>query len=158
MKQVLLRRGQIEVVEVPVPLIEPGYVLVEVAYSLISSGTEIGAIGGAGKSLIKRAIEKPDKVMELMEHLHHHGVKKTVARVRSKVDVGNPLGYSCSGIVIQVGEGITDIRPGDRVACAGAGVANHAEIGHVPRNLVVKVPEDCDLKAAASMTLGAIAL
>jgi predicted dehydrogenase len=158
MKQVLIRRGQIAVEDVPAPSIEPEHVLVEVAYSMISSGTEIGAIAGTGKSLIKRAIEQPDKVMRLIENLPRQGIRTTVANVRSKVDVSLPLGYSCSGIVIEVGEGITDIRPGDRVACAGAGIANHSEVVHVPRNLVVKVPEDCDLKAAASMTLGAIAL
>jgi threonine dehydrogenase-like Zn-dependent dehydrogenase len=44
------------------------------------------------------------------------------------------------------------------VACAGAGFANHAEIVMVPRNLVVKVPSGCDMRAAASVTMGSIAL
>lgn len=158
MKQVLIRRGQVTVVDVPAPLIEPGHVLVEVAYSMISSGTEIVAVERTKKSLFQRAIEQPEKVEQLMEYLLSQGIKRTVARVQSKVDAALPLGYSCSGIVIQVGEGITDIHPGDLVACAGAGIANHAEIILVPRNLLAKVPEDCNLKAAASMTLGAIAM
>jgi len=53
---------------------------------------------------------------------------------------------------------VTDLRPGDRVACAGAGHANHAELVMVPRNLVVQVPEGCSLRDAASTTLGAIAM
>ncbi len=158
MKQVLIRRGLVTVDEVPAPLIEPGHVLVEVAYSMISSGTEISAVEGTGKKLIKRAIEQPEKVAQLMEHLLNHGIKKTVTKVQSRLDAALPSGYSCSGIVIQVGEGVENIRPGDRVACAGAGIANHAEIVLVPRNLLVKVPDNCDLKAAASMTLGSIAM
>ena len=158
MKQILIRRGQVTVEEVPTPLIEPGHVQVEVAYSMISSGTEIGAVESTGKSLIKRAIEQPEKVEKVMGHLLTKGIKRTIANVRSKDDAAFPSGYSCSGIVIQVGEGIKDIHPGDLVACAGAGIANHAEIILVPRNLLVKVPENCDLKAAASVTLGAIAL
>jgi hypothetical protein len=42
--------GQITVENVPAPLIEDGHVLVEVAYSLISAGTEISSIKSSGKS------------------------------------------------------------------------------------------------------------
>ena len=44
------------------------------------------------------------------------------------------------------------------MAAAGAGQANHAEYVSVPRNLVCRVPAGCDLKNAASATIGAIAL
>lgn len=158
MRQVLIRRGQVTVENVPAPLVEPGHVLVEVAYSLISAGTEIGGLERSGKSLVKRALEQPDKVKQVLNHLRRQGIQKTIAQMQGQLGSGSPTGYSCSGIVIQVGEGVTDMQPGDRVACAGAGIANHAEIVLVPRNLVVKVPERCDLKAAASVTLGAIAM
>src|SRR5262245_4019517 len=42
-------------------------------------------------------------------------------------DQGWNLGYSAAGEVVGVGPGITDLRPGDLVACAGAGQANHAD-------------------------------
>ena len=158
MRQVLIRRGQIDVAEIPAPLVEPGHLLVEVAYSLISAGTEMTGVQGSGKSLAQRVLQQPDKVIQVLQYLRERGIQRTVAKVRGQLDAGHPTGYSCAGVVIQVGAGITDIRPGDRVACAGAGLANHAEIVLVPRNLVVKVPDDCDLKAAASVTLGAIAL
>jgi len=158
MRQVLIRRGQITVENVPAPLIEDGHVLVEVAYSLISAGTEIGSVQSSGRSLIRRGLEQPDKVRQVLEHLRRQGIQKTVAKVLGQLERATPIGYSCSGIVIQVGKGVTDIQPGERVACAGAGIANHAEIVLVPRNLVVKVPEGCDLKAAASVALGAIAM
>ncbi len=158
MRQVLIRRGQVNVEEVPAPLVEPGHVLVEVAYSLISAGTEISGVQGSGKSLVQRALHQPDKVIQVVDYLRKQGVQKTVAKVRGQLDAGHPTGYSCAGMVIQVGEGVTDLHIGDPVACAGALIANHAEIVLAPRNLVVKVPEGCDLKAAASVTLGAIAM
>jgi NADPH:quinone reductase-like Zn-dependent oxidoreductase len=50
------------------------------------------------------------------------------------------VGYSAAGEVVAVGEGVDDLRPGDLVACAGAGFANHAEYMSVPRNLVCLAP------------------
>jgi predicted dehydrogenase/threonine dehydrogenase-like Zn-dependent dehydrogenase len=60
--------------------------------------------------------------------------------------------------VVAVGAGITDLVPGDAVAAAGAGQANHADYVSVPRLLVCRVPSGCDLKHAASATIGAIAM
>jgi predicted dehydrogenase/threonine dehydrogenase-like Zn-dependent dehydrogenase len=73
-------------------------------------------------------------------------------------DQGWNVGYSLSGEVIALGAGITDLAVGDRVACAGAGKANHADYVSVPRNLVCRIPRDCDLKLAATTTVGTIAL
>ena len=52
MRQVFIKRGEISVENVPAPLLEDGHILVEVAYSLISSGTEISSVESSGKSLI----------------------------------------------------------------------------------------------------------
>ncbi|HXI30168.1 MAG TPA: bi-domain-containing oxidoreductase [Vicinamibacterales bacterium] len=71
---------------------------------------------------------------------------------------GWAIGYSAAGEVVAVGDGVTDLAAGDLVAAAGAGQANHADYVLVPRNLVCRVPAGCDLKAAASATVGAIAL
>jgi predicted dehydrogenase/threonine dehydrogenase-like Zn-dependent dehydrogenase len=68
------------------------------------------------------------------------------------------VGYSAAGEVLAVGEGIVDLAPGDRVACAGAGKANHADYVCVPRNLVSRVPDGCSIQAAATTTVGTIAL
>ena len=75
-----------------------------------------------------------------------------------KLDAYSPLGYSCAGEVIEVGEGVTAFKVGDKVACAGVGYANHAEIVSVPVNLCVKLDEEANLKDAAYNTLGAIAM
>ena len=68
------------------------------------------------------------------------------------------IGYSAAGEVAAVGEGIHDLAVGDLVAAAGAGQANHAEYVSVPRNLVCRVPPGCEIKHAASATVGAIAM
>lgn len=68
------------------------------------------------------------------------------------------LGYSAAGEVVATGAGVTDLAPGDWVACAGAGKANHADYVTVPRNLVCRVPVGLDLKIAATTTVGTIAL
>lgn len=158
MKQVLIHKGSISVQQVPAPMIDEGHVLVEVAYSLISTGTELSAVQSSGQSLLQKALAEPEKVKKLWDFLRSQGIQKAVARVEGQTSQASPTGYSCAGIVIQVGAGVSDIQPGDYVACAGAGIANHAEIVLAPRNLVVKVPENCNLKDAASVTLGAIAL
>ncbi len=59
--------------------------------------------------------------------------------------------------MLEVGEGVDGIAPGDRVACGGEG-ANHAEILAVPRNLVAPVPEGVAFEDAAYATVGAVAL
>jgi polar amino acid transport system substrate-binding protein len=61
-------------------------------------------------------------------------------------------------VVEVVGPGVLGFAPGERVACAGAGFANHAEIVSVPENLCVRIPEGVALEQAAFATLGAIAL
>ena len=85
------------------------------------------------------------------------GVSADAAR-SDLTDIGWNVGYSAAGEIVEVGEGIADLAPGELVACAGAGLANHADYVLVPRNLVCRVPRECSLRAAASTTVGAIAL
>ena len=161
MKQLLIKKGEVVVEDVPSPLVENGSVLVKVNYSLISAGTEMTGVTASGESLLHKALRQPEKVKQVLNMAKAQGLSKTIEQVKGKLDSessGTPTGYSCSGIVIDVGESIDDIQIGDNVACAGAGYANHAEIVCVPRNLVVKVPDNLGLKEAASATLGSIAM
>ena len=57
------------------------------------------------------------------------------------MSLAQATGYSASGRVVEVGDYINDIKVGDLVACAGAGLANHAELVSIPRNLACKIPE-----------------
>jgi hypothetical protein len=53
----------------------------------------------------------------------------------ARLEEATPLGYSCSGEVVAVGEDVEEFAVGDLVACARAGYANHAEVVAVPENL-----------------------
>jgi predicted dehydrogenase/threonine dehydrogenase-like Zn-dependent dehydrogenase len=161
-KQVIqsVREGTVEVVEVPPPERQQGAVLVRVASSLVSAGTERSAVDFGSRSLLGKARSKPHLVQQVAEMALRDGIIPTYRTVSGRLDTANLLGYSCAGTVIEVSEEDTRLKPGDRVACAGAGYASHAEIVSVPKNLTVKVPEGDDrlLEEAAFTTLGAIAL
>ena len=158
MRQILLKKNGIEICEVPRSLVEPGHVLVSVAFSLISTGTELTSIHSNQQSLVKQALAQPEKVYKLVDFLKKNGIERTIEKVQGKLSDSVPLGYSCSGWVVQVGEGVKEFQVGDRVACAGAGKANHAEWVLIPHNLLVKVPDQVIFRDAASTTLGSIAL
>jgi predicted dehydrogenase/threonine dehydrogenase-like Zn-dependent dehydrogenase len=153
-----LKSGEIMVQELPWPIVGPGMVLVRNHYSLISAGTEGSTVKTARKSLIGKAKERPQQVKQVLESLRTKGPLQTYRAVMKRLDAYSPLGYSSAGEVIEVGPCVQDISVGDKVACAGAGYANHAEIVCVPRNLCVKLPQEADLKNACYNTLGAIAL
>jgi len=160
-KQVLqqARTGQIAVMDVPAPKLLPGCVLVRMAASLVSAGTERASYEFASKNLLQKAKARPDLVTEVFNKIRRDGVFSALAAVRSRLDQPNALGYSSSGTVIGVGEGITDLGIGDRVACAGANYAVHAEFACVPRLLVARIPQSAvSFEDAAFTTLGAVAL
>lgn len=158
MKQVLVRGGEAVVNDVPAPIVSPCGVLVRVAYSCVSAGTEARSITLSGLPLYRRALKQPEHVKRVLEVARTQGFKRTFDRVRGELATGLPTGYSATGTVIEVGDEVIGFTVGDRVACAGSGVANHAEVIDVPVNLTAKVPDGLELEAAATVTLGAIAL
>jgi threonine dehydrogenase-like Zn-dependent dehydrogenase len=160
MKQLVqrLRDGSMDVLDVAIPDLPAGSVLVQNHFSLISAGTEGGTVSAARKSLIGKARQRPDQVKQVLETLKKQGVVQTYRAVSKKLDSYSPLGYSCAGVVLEVGSAVRGVRTGDLVACAGAGYASHAEVVAVPENLCVKLPASADLSRAAYNTLGAIAL
>jgi polar amino acid transport system substrate-binding protein len=160
MKQVIqsYRTGELKVADVPAPGVEPGSVLVVTSASLVSIGTEKMVMDLAKKSLLGKARDRPDLVKKAIARIGRDGVVATVSAVRSKLEQPIPLGYSSVGRVVAVGEGVAGINVGARVACAGAKVANHAEVNLVPQNLCALVPDDVPDEVAAFVTVGAIAL
>jgi predicted dehydrogenase len=164
-KQVIqdARSGRVLVEEIPAPALRPGGLLVRTAASAVSPGTERSMLAFAGQSLWAKARARPDLVRQVWQKLRHEGLAQTYAAVVSRLDQPTPLGYSAAGLVLAVGEGAEPFQAGDRVACAGAGYAVHAEVIFVPRNLCVRIPPRTDggpvpFEEAAFTTLGAIAL
>jgi len=171
MKQLLqdAHTGELKVAEVPAPQLLPGCVLVRVAASLVSAGTERASAEFASKGLFAKAKARPDLVRDVLAKMRRDGLASTIQTVRARLDQPQSVGYSSAGVVVAVSDGIADINVGDRVACAGAGFAVHAEIACVPRLLVAKIPEGGDASSkrvsnkvsneeAAFGTVGAICL
>ncbi len=161
MKQVFqdARSAEISVVDVPAPKLLAGCVLVRTAASLVSAGTERSASEFASKNLLQKARMRPDLVREVLSKISRDGLAATLSSVRSRLDQPGALGYSSAGTVLAVGEGVVDISPGDRVACAGTGHAVHAEFACLPRLLVARIPSEAvTFEEAAFTTVGAVAL
>ncbi len=160
MKQIVQspRTGKLELAEVPAPACGAGQVLVRTRFSVVSPGTERQAMDFARRSLVGKARSRPDLVKQVLRRIQHEGPASTLRAVLTRLDAPQPLGYACAGVVEAVGREVLGFAPGDRVACAGAGYANHAEFVAVPENLVVRVPDEVELQKAAFATLGAIAL
>jgi len=158
MKQLFIKKGNAIVEDVPAPCAEPHMLLIRTCFSCISVGTEMSSARNTSKPLYKRAIENPEEVKKAFRMMRVQGVKKTRQVVEGRLEAGNAVGYSVSGVVLEVGQGVNGFKPGDRVACAGTGYAYHAETIIVPPNLTVKVPEHLELSHAATVALGSIAL
>ena len=160
MRQVIQsnRTGELKVEQVPVPPPQPGRLLVQVTHSLVSTGTESMKVQTARRSLVGKARSRPDLVRQVINTYRKEGFQNTYRKVMNRLDSPAPLGYSASGIVVDVAPDVDRFRVGDRVACAGAGYANHSEYISVPMNLCAAVPDDVELDAAAFTTVGAIAL
>lgn len=158
MIQAIVRRGKVIGEEVPGPLVSKGGILIRVVNSAISSGTELSAIRGSGRSLYRRALDQPHHVKRILDMVRSEGIAAAYERVKGKLEAGSPTGYSISGVVLAVGDGVTGFKPGDAVAAAGAGLANHAEFVDVPENLVVKMPAGLGFPAASTVALGGIAM
>ncbi len=160
MKQILQspKSGRLQLAEVPAPAVLAGCVLVRNAYSVVSPGTERLMMEFARKSVLGKARSRPDLVRQVARKMRNDGPLATYRAAMSRLETPQSLGYSCAGVVEAVGEGVSEFAPGDHVACAGAGYANHAEFVVVPENLVAPVPRGLDLERAAFATIGAIAL
>ncbi len=151
-----LRSGKILTEEMPVPQCPHNGVLIEVKNSLISAGTERTLVENAKGNLLAKAKKQPEQVQLVLDAVKNYGIKETTRRVSAKLDSHKPLGYSASGVVRE--SRCDDFRPGDRVAAAGAGSATHSEFIAVPRNLVVKLPDEVSFEDAAYTTVGSIAM
>lgn len=150
------KTGDITVEELPVPQLKDGGVVIRNAYSLISAGTERSSVETAQATLLGKARSRPDLVRQVIDNYKRQGLLATYEKVKNRLDNYKDLGYSSAGVVVQ--SACEDLAVGDRVACGGVGYAAHAEFIFVPRNLVVRVPDEVTLSEASFTTVGAIAL
>jgi len=160
MKQILqsYKTGEVLLRDVPVPLCGPKKVLVRNCNSLISLGTERSIIELGKKSILGKAVARPDLVRRAIDKAKKEGLIKMWNEAMGRLDSPTALGYSCSGLVMECGISASEFSPGDRVACIGQGFASHAEFVSVPVNLVCRIPEGVSEEDASFGMIGIIAL
>src|SRR4030042_6777412 len=117
MSQTIMRRGKVVGETVPLPSVSEGSALIKVLYSCISAGTEITTVLASKTSLIKRAIEQPEHVKKVFDMVRSVGIARTFEKIKGSFETGSVLAYSRSGVVLAIGNGVRDLRIGDRVAC-----------------------------------------
>jgi len=118
--------GSMRLINEEIPAVTKGKILIKTTKSLVSPGTEL-------KGWDNLASQKKTPVL---------------------LDKPKKFGYSLSGVVEEIGEGVTRLKKGDRVAAIGAGYALHSNYVVVPQNLCIAIPETVtDDEAAYSMLL-----
>lgn len=153
-----VRKGNIDSYEVPGPELRPGGILVRTAFSAISAGTERAHREQVEKSIIGKAMARPDLVRQIIDYARVEGIRSAYQRVQTKLNTLSALGYSCAGTVLAVAEDVKEFVAGDQVACGGVSFATHSEVNVVPKNLAVHVPNNVSLDAASLAAIGAIAV
>lgn len=120
--------GHLGIKEEEMPVLKENQVLVEVHCSLISPGTEMNLV---------RALR---------------------AKSAPADSAPTPFGYSNAGIIIETKGDVKGLKVGMRVACMGAGAAQHTNYAAVPVNLVVPIPDSVSFEQASYLSLAATAL
>ncbi len=154
MRRIFARGGHAVIDDVPVPDLRRGEVLVRTAYSTVSAGTELWILRKSASGDARDEEYPGDAPWEdppIRDGILHP------EKPRRPIPGHISLGYSLAGVVEAVAPEVTDLRPGDRVACMGSQCAHHAEVVAIPRNLCVPVPDGLGLDSAAFVTLGSIA-
>jgi polar amino acid transport system substrate-binding protein len=152
-----LKDGTMEILDVPFPALGNGQVMVRNYFSAISAGTEGKTVSDARKGYIAKAKSRQKEVRQVIELIKNEGLLSTYNLVMNKLEAPSTLGYSTSGEVIALGEGVTEFKVGDLVACAGDN-AVHADVVSIPINLCVKIPTNVSLEEAAFTTIASIAM
>jgi NADPH:quinone reductase len=69
------------------------------------------------------------------------------------VPLPSGLGSEGAGVVEEVGPGVTDLKPGDRIAYGSSPLGAYAEERLIPADRLIKLPDSIDDKTAAAMML-----
>lgn len=149
-----LKTGATILEDVPTPMVQPGHILIRTKASLVSLGTEKMLVEFGKSSLIAKARQQPDRVKQVLDKIKTEGLLPTLEAVFNKLDQPLPLGYCNAGQVIAVGEGVHNFKIGDRVVSNGS----HAEFVCVPKNLVVRIPDEVSYEEASFAVIGSIGL
>lgn len=118
---IFTKKDTAELIEKPMPEVGPGQVRVKLVRSTVSSGTERANVTGCN---VVSIWDPPD----------------------APVVWPRQSGYSSSGIVDAVGEGVVSVKPGDRVAMSWT---LHSEYIVVPEDRVYGLPDSVSFEEGA---------
>ena len=161
MKQLLQNAssGEIAVEDVPAPTRTPRDARSSPRrYSLISAGTERAQLELGRSSLLGKARARPDLVRKVLETARERGHRdaspRSAAASASPTRSATASPASCS----RRRRG-RRAAPGDRVACAGAGIAEpRGDRRACRRTCCARIPDGVQRRGRGFVTLGAIAL
>lgn len=156
MKQIIqsFKTGETILEEIPAPQVKRGAVLIQTTRSLVSLGTEKMLVEFGKSNLISKARQQPDKVKQVLDKIKTEGLIPTLEAVFNKLEQPLPLGYCNVGKIIEVGEGVSEFKVGDRVVSNG----NHAEFVCIPQNLAAHIPDSITDEEASFTVIGSIGL
>lgn len=154
-RRVIDRKGRVKLLELPEPHLGEDQVLVQNHFSLISSGTEMSTLAKTPPELVKQTLSDPWMRHVVAQTIFTTGLSQTAGRVWQEMIMPREIGYSGAGRVLAVGSNVEGFEVGQPVAYAANG---HAEVVAPSINHVVPVPEDVDLRHAAFVTVGGIAM
>jgi NADPH:quinone reductase-like Zn-dependent oxidoreductase len=154
-RRVIDRKGRVVVMDLPIPHLGPDQVLVQNRYSLISSGTETGTLSKTPVELAKQTMSDPWMRHVVKQTVFATGLSQTARRVWYEMITPREIGYSGAGTVLAVGSNLEGFHVGQTVAYAATG---HAEVVAPHINHIVPVPDGIDLREAAFVTVGGIAM
>lgn len=154
-RRVIDRKGKVVTLDLPEPHLSEDQVLIRAHYSLISSGTEMSTLSKTPAELVRQTISDPWMRHVVKDTILATGPSQTGRRVMQEMKLPREIGYSGAGRVLAVGSNVDSVKVGDNVAYASVG---HAELGAPYANHVVALPDAIDMRQAAFVTVGGIAL
>lgn len=113
MKQVIqsYSNSELRPADVPAPESKRDVILIRTATSVLSVGTERYMLDLAKKSLLGKAMARPDLVKQVINEIRTEGPAEAYRQTMGRLDSPVPLGYSAAGVVIGVGDGVTGPSP-----------------------------------------------
>ncbi len=154
-RRVIDRRGRVMIADLPAPHVGQEQILVQSHYSLISSGTEMGTLSKTPAELVRQTISDPWMRHVVKQTVLATGPSQTARRVWHEMITPREIGYSGAGTVLALGDHVEGFEIGQTVAYAASG---HAEVAAPFVSHVVPVPGSVDLRHAAFVTVGGIAI
>jgi len=140
MKQILqsYKSGELWLAEVPVPACKSNGVIIQTRQSFVSAGTERMLVDFAKKNIVGKALAMPDQVKKVLRKMQTEGILSTLEKVQAKLDQPIPLGYSCSGVVQEVGLGLLGLLAVQMFKAAGARVMGF-DLGRLNRKNILSM-------------------